>query len=98
MLKIRKIMISKGEIAESMEYLRNDKLKYYIYSYKILKGKRWITLIRWDNMDGIEHVDIYDENGNYIHTREFARRDFDSIVKIISTFRKNIIAMDLKNI
>ncbi len=49
-------------------------------------------------MDGIEHVDIYDENGNYIHTREFARRDFDSIVKIISTFRKNIIAMDLKNI
>ncbi len=40
MLKIRKIMISKGEIAESMEYLKNDKLKYYIYSYKILKSKR----------------------------------------------------------
>ncbi len=98
MLKIKRVIISRDEIAESMEHYHGGHLKYYIYSYKILNGRKWVTLIRWDNMNGMEHVDIYDENGNFVRSGEFPHRDFESIVKIVSTFRKNIIAMDLKNL
>ena len=83
---------------ESMEYFKVKKLKFYIYSYKILKGRKWITIARWDNLDGMEHMDIYDENGNYVESRDFPKRNFDDIVKIVKTFRRNIIAVDLSNI
>ncbi len=98
MLKIKRVIISRDEIAESWEYTISGHLKYYIYSYKVLKRRKWITLIRWDNLNGMDHVDIYDESGNLVKTEDFPRRSFDNIVKIISTFRKNIIAMDLKNL
>lgn len=98
MLKIKRYMLSKDEMAESMEYLKGNKMKYYIYSYKILKGKKWVTLIRLDNLDGMEHMDIYDENGNYIETKEFPRRNFEDFVKIVKTFRRNIIAVDIANL
>ena len=98
MLTIRKYIISRGEMLESLEYSTKNKLKFYIYSYKILRGRKWITLARWDNMDGMEHMDIYDENGNYLESREFPKRSFEDIVKIVKTFRRNIIAVDLTNI
>jgi len=97
-LKIKRVLIAQGEIAESWEYYKNEHLKYYIYAYKILKGRKWNTLIRWDNLNGMDHVDIYDENGNFMESKEFPRREFEDIVKIVSTFRKNIIAMDLSNL
>jgi len=97
-LKIRRYVITKNEIVEALEYMKGEKLKYYIYSYKISRGRKWITLARWDNIDGIEHMDIYDENGNLMDTREFAWRKFDDIVKIIKTFRKNIIVVDVNNL
>ena len=98
MLNIKKILISRGEMIESMEYFKGKKLKFYIYSYKILKGRKWITIARWDNLEGMEHMDVYDENGNYIRTKDFPKRNFEDIVKIVKTFRRNIIAMDLSNI
>ncbi len=98
MLTVKKILISRGEMIESLEYYDLRKLKFYIYSYKIFKGRKWITITRWDNLDGMEHMDIYDENGNYIETREFPKRNFEDIVKLIKTFRRNIIAMDLSNL
>ena len=98
MLKIKRHMISKKEMVESMEYWKNDRMKHYIYSYKIMKGRKWVTLVRLDNLDGMEHMDIFDENGNYVNTREFPRRKFEDFVKIVKTFRRNIIAVDIKNL
>ncbi len=98
MLKIKKYIISKSEMAVSMEFYENDKLKNYLYTYKIRKSRKWITLVRWDNLDGIEHMDIYDENGNYVRTKEFPKRSFDNLLSIIKTFRRNIIAMEIDNI
>ncbi len=98
MLEVKKVLISRGEMIESLEYHDSKKMKFYIYSYKILKGRRWITIARWDNLDGMEHMDIYDENGNYMETKDFPKRKFEDIVKIVKTFRRNIIAMDLSNV
>ncbi len=98
MLKIKRVFIAKGEIAEAMEYYENDRLKYYIYSYKIKNGKRWYPLVRWDNIGGIEHMDIYNENGNFVEDKEFPKRKFEDILRLIKTFRKSIIAMDISNI
>ncbi len=97
-LKIRRYMLSKNEMAEAMEYFKGERMRYYIYSYKIHKGRKWITLVRLDNLDGMEHMDIYDENGNYMETREFPRKKFDDFVKIVKTFRRNIIAVDITNL
>ncbi len=98
MLKIKRVFIARGEIAESMEYYENEKLKYYIYSYKVKNGRRCYPLVRWDNIGGIEHMDIYNENGNFVRDKEFPRRSFEEILKLIKTFRKSIIAMDISNI
>ena len=98
MLKIKRVFIAKGEMAEAMEYYERERLKYYIYSYKIRNGRKWIPLVRWDNIGGIEHMDIYNEQGNFVRDREFPRRNFDDFVKIIKTFRRSIIAMDISNI
>ncbi len=98
MLRIKRYLITKSEMVESMEYYAGGRLKYYIYSYKVMKGRRWITLVRWDNLDGMDHMDRYDENGNFVESREFPRRNFDDLVKIIKTFRRNIIAVDVENL
>jgi len=98
MLKIRRYLISKDEMVESLEYLKNERVKYYIYSYKIMKRRRWVTLVRWDNLDSLDHIDIYDENGNYVRSEEFPKRSIDDLIKIVKTFRKNIIAMNIDNL
>ncbi len=98
MLKIKRYLITKSEMVESMEYFAGERLKHYIYSYKVMKGRRWVTLVRWDNLDGMEHMDRYDENGNFVESREFPRRNFEDLVKIIKTFRRNIIAVDIDNL
>ena len=98
MLKIKRYLITKSEMVESMEYYSGGRLRYYIYSYKVMKGRRWITLVRWDNLDGMDHMDRYDENGNFMESREFPRRNFEDLVKIIRTFRRNIIAVDVENL
>ena len=98
MLKIKRHVLSKDEVVESLEYLVDRKTKYYIYSYKIRRGRKWITLLRFDNIDGLPHVDMYDENGNYMESREYQPRSFEDVVKIIRTFRKNIIAVDITSL
>ncbi len=97
-LKIKRYVISKDEVVESMEYHDGNRMKYYIYSYKIRKGRKLITLVRLDNLDGMEHMDIYDETGNFVETKEFPRKNFNDFVKIVKTFRKNIIAVDITNL
>ncbi len=97
-LKIKRVFISRGEMIESMELYDQGKLKNYIYAYKVLKGAKWITLVRWDNVESMDHMDIYDENGTLINQVEMEKKRFEDVVKIVRTFRRSIIAVDISNL
>ena len=95
----QRIWIHKNEILDTLEIEKEGKIKYFSYTYKI-KGKqgKWIPAVRWDNLEQSPHVDRYDENNALIEQKPCREKPLKEILKLVSIFRKNLMAMDVSEL
>ncbi|UCE38443.1 MAG: hypothetical protein JSW00_04230 [Thermoplasmata archaeon] len=82
-----------------MEIEKEGKIKYYSYTYKI-KGKhgKWISAVRWDNLEQSPHVDTFDENNVLIDQKPCREKPLKEIIKLVGIFRRNLMAMDVSEL
>ena len=98
-IKKQRIWIHKDEVLDTLEIEKEGRIKYYSFTYKI-KGKngRWQSAVRWDNHDQSPHVDRYDENNSLIDQKPCREKPQKEILKLISIFRRNLMAMDVSEL
>ena len=95
----QRIWIHKNEILDTLEIAKEGRIKYYSYTYKI-KGKHgtWIPAVRWDNLEQTPHVDRYDDNCALVDQKPCREKSQKEILKLISIFRRNLMAMDVSEL
>ena len=98
-IRKQRIWIRKDEIVDSLEIEDDGKMKYYSYTYKI-KGKqgKWISAVRWDNLEQSPHVDKYDENNALVEQKPCREKPLSEILKIIKIFKRNLMTMDVSEL
>jgi len=90
------VFIHKDEKIVMIEITEDGKLKYFAYTYMTRERHGiWVPAVRWDNFEGISHVEKYDENGGLIERVETEYRTKNEIKQLVQTFRKNLLAMHL---
>jgi hypothetical protein len=90
------VFIHKDEKIVMIEITEDGKLKYFAYTYMTRERHgSWVPAVRWDNFEGISHVEKYDENGGLIERVETEYRTKNEIKQLVQTFRKNLLAMHL---
>ena len=98
-IRKQRIWIRKDEIVDTLEIENEGKIKYYSYTYKI-KGKqgKWVSAVRWDNLEQSPHVDKYDENNTLVDQKPCREKPLTEILKIIKIFKRNLMTMDVSEL
>jgi hypothetical protein len=98
-IRKQRIWIHKNEIVDIIEILRDGKVRYYSFTYKI-KGKQgaWKPTVRWDNLEQTPHVDKYDENNALIDQKPCREKPLKEILKLVYIFRRNLVTMDVSEL
>ncbi len=95
----QRIWIHKNEILDTLEIQKEGKIKYYSYTYKIMgKQGSWRPAVRWDNLEQSPHVDRYDDNNVLVEQKPCREKPLKEIMKLISIFRRNLMAMDVSEL
>ncbi len=98
-IRKQRIWIRKDEIVDTLEIENEGKIRYYSYTYKI-KGKqgKWVSAVRWDNLEQSPHVDKYDENNALVDQKPCREKPLTEILKIIKIFKRNLMTMDVSEL
>ena len=91
---IRKTYLRSDEILEGVEVQESGRVRFYSYSYRIRKGGRWVTIIRWDNFEGMPHLDRYDESGTFIESRPTEEKRYEEVYTLVRSFRRGISSVE----
>ncbi|MEM3396184.1 MAG: hypothetical protein QW620_07325 [Thermoplasmata archaeon] len=90
------IFIHRDEKLVLLEILEENKIKYFAYTYVARERHgNWMPVVRWDNFENIPHVEKYDENGGLIERMETEHKTRNEVIQLVTTFRKNLLAMNL---
>jgi len=89
------VWLRKTERVDSLRIIRDGRVRFYSYTYRVKDRGRWKPVVRWDNYDSQPHVDKYDENGGLIEQRPAMAKELKEVVHLATIFRRNLMAMDL---
>ncbi len=95
-----RVWVHKEEVIDAVEIKEKGKIKFYSYTYKIMNKKgEWKPAIRWDNFEQEPHVDRYDATtAALIEQRECREKDLKDVVRLVTAFRRNLLAMDVSEL
>ena len=91
----RTIWIRKTERVDGLTIKKDDKVKFFSYTYFVKDRGKWRPVVRWDNYDSQPHVDKFDENGGLLEQKPTMEKDLKEVVSLVTIFRRNLMAMDL---
>ncbi len=92
----QRIWIRRDEVLDSVEAFEGARRTFYSYTYRTARAGAWIPTVRWDNWEGQDHVDRYDERGVLKDRTPGRERPLPDVLKFVKTFRRNILTMDLE--
>ncbi len=90
-----RIWVRRDEVLDAVESFEGTRCTFYSYTYRTQRKDTWIPTVRWDNWEGQDHVDRYDEQGLLKDRTSSRERPLPDVLKLVKTFRKNLLTMDL---
>lgn len=90
----QRIWIRKDEVLDSVEGFEGPRRAFYSYTYRTARDGTWIPTVRWDNWEGQDHMDRYDERGALKDRRPWRDRPLGDMLKLVKTFRRNLLTVD----
>ena len=83
---------------DATEAFEGPRRTFYSYTYRTQRDGAWIPAVRWDNWEGQDHVDRYDERGVLKDRTAGRERPVADVLNLVKTFRRNLLTMDLEAI
>ena len=78
-----------------IEAFEGPRRTFYSYTYRTQRDGAWLPAVRWDNWEGQDHVDRYDERGVVKDRTAGRERPMADVLNFVKTFRRNLLTMDL---
>lgn len=94
-LQRQRIWVRRGEVLDVVEAFNGDRRSFYSFTYRTHRDGEWIPTVRWDNWEGHDHVDRYDERGVLKDRVPWRERPMPDVLKLVKMFRRNLLTMDL---
>ena len=91
----QRIWVRRDEVLDAVESYEGARRTFYSYTYKGQRGGAWVPSVRWDNWEGQDHVDRYDETGGLKDRTPWRDRPLPDVLKLVKMFRRNLLTMDL---
>lgn len=91
----QRIWVRRDEVLDALEAFEGTRRTFYSYTFRTQRGVDWIPTVRWDNWEGQDHVDRYDETGVLKDRTPWRDRPLGDVLKLVKTFRRNLLTMDL---
>ena len=95
LIEKQSVWIRRTERVDALRIRKDDRVRYYSFTYLVKDRGRWRPVVRWDNFQSQPHVDKYDENGGLIEQRTAMEKELKEVVNLVTIFRRNLMAMDL---
>jgi len=94
----QRIWVRRDEVFDATEAYEGARRAFYGYTYRTLQGGSWLPAVRWDSWEGQDHVDRYDESGQLKDRLPWRDRPLADVLKLVKTFRRNLLTMDLSEL
>ena len=92
----QRIWVRRDEVLDTVEAFEGSRPTFYSYTYRTLRDGAWIPSIRWDDWEGQDHADRYDEQGVRTDRASWRARPLADVLKLVKAFRRNLVTMDLE--
>jgi len=94
----QRIWVRRDEVLDAVEAFDGPRRTFYSYTFRTLRAGTWIPAVRWDNWEGLDHVDRFDEQGILRDRGPWRDRPLPDVLKLVKAFRRNLPTMDLKEL
>ena len=91
----QRFWVRRDEILDAVEAFEGARRVFYSFTYRTGRDGAWIPTVRWDNWEGQDHVDRYDERGILKDRAAWRDRPLADVLKLVKMFRRNLLTMDL---
>jgi hypothetical protein len=91
----QRFWVRRDEVLDSVEAFDGARRVFYSFTYRTGRDGAWIPTVRWDNWEGQDHVDRYDERGIIKDRAAWRDRPLADVLKLVKMFRRNLLTMDL---
>ena len=91
----QRIWVRRDEVLDALEAFEGARRTFYGYTYRTERKGIWIPTVRWDNWEGQDHVDRYDETGVPRDRLPWRDRPLADVLKLVKMFHRNLLTMDL---
>ena len=91
----QRIWVRRDEVLDAIETFEGTRRTFYSYTYRTQREGSWIPSVRWDNWEGQDRVDRYDERGVPRDRVAWRDRPLPDVLKLVKMFRRNLLTMDL---
>lgn len=94
----QRIWVRRDEVLDAVEAYEGNRRTFYSYTFRTLHEGEWFPTVRWDNWEGQDHVDRYDETGVLRERMGWRDRPLADVLKLVKMFRENLLTMDLEGL
>lgn len=94
----QRIWVRRDEVLDAVEAFEGTRRTFYSYTYRTQHGDAWIPAVRWDDWEGQDHADRYDEAGVRRDRVPWRDRPLPDVLKLVKMFRRNLLTMDLQEL
>jgi len=94
----QRIWVRRDEVLDAVEAFDGTRRTFYGYTYRTMRDGSWFPTIRWDSWEGQDHVDRYDESGQLKDRVAWRDRPLADVLKLVKTFRRNLLTMELSGL
>lgn len=94
----QRIWVRRDEVLDALEAFEGARRAFYSYTYRVQRDGAWIPTVRWDNWEGQDHVDRYDETGAPRDRLPWRERPLADVLKLVKMFRRNLLTMNLEEL
>jgi hypothetical protein len=91
----QRFWVRRDEVLDALEAFEGTRRSFYGYTYRAQRDEAWLPTVRWDNWEGQDHVDRYDETGLLRDRLPWRDRPLADVLKLVKMFRRNLLTMDL---
>ena len=91
----QRFWVRRDEVLDAVEAFEGARRVFYSFTYRTGRDGVWIPTVRWDNWEGQDHVDRFDERGVLKDRGPWRDRPLPDVLKLIKMFRRNLPTMDL---
>ena len=91
----QRIWVRRDELLDAVEAYEGTRRTFYSYTYRTQRDGNWIPTVRWDDWEGQDHVDRYDETGVLKDRTAWRPAILPDVLKLVKMFRRNLLTMNL---